>query len=222
LTDNPQDPQKVLDAKSGQARKSMFWHFPNGHCQQSAHLKDGYKLIYNHIFERQRVELYQLYDSSGNRVDWEETNDLSQKLPKLAESMKEELLGFLNDLDAGMTYLNPTCTRVKLPGVKEVPIVIDHQRTKRKVQLRFQERGSKVTKAQVIYSLNGASSDSEWFPLPAKVVRKKGEGSSNVEATLPVGTTHYQFNLIDENRFMVSYPKLDRKDLAGTALKVDP
>ena len=128
----------------------------------------------------------------------------------------------LNDLDAGMTYLNPTCTRVKLPGVKEVPTVIDHQRTKRKVQLRFQERGSKVTKAQVIYSLNGASSDSEWFPLPAKVVRKKGEGSSNVEAILPPGTTHYQFNLIDENRFMVSYPMLDRKDLAGTALKVSP
>ena len=222
LIKNPKDPQKVLDSRSGQARKSMFWHFPNGHCQQSAHLKDGYKLIYNHIFERQRVELYQLYDSSGNRVDWEEANDLSQKLPKLAESMKEELLGFLNDLDAGMTYLNPTCTRVKLPGVKDVPTVIDHQQTKREVQLRFKERGAKVTRAQVIYSLNGESSDSEWFPIPANVVRTTDKGTSIVEAILPLGTTHYVFNIIDENRFMVSYPMIDREDLAGTALKVSP
>ena len=44
----------------------MFWHFPNGYCQQSAHLKNGYKLIYNHVYERPRLELYQLYDSKAS------------------------------------------------------------------------------------------------------------------------------------------------------------
>jgi hypothetical protein len=119
-----------------------------------------------------------------------------------------------------MTYLNPTCTRVKLPGVKDVPTVIDHQQTKREVQLRFKERGANVTKAQIIYSLNGESSDSEWFPIPANIVRITDKGPSRVEAILPLGTTHYVFNIIDENRFMVSYPMIDREDLAGTALKV--
>ncbi len=222
LRENPRDSGKVIDAKSGRARESIFWHFPNGHCQQSAHLKDGYKLIYNHVYERQRVELYQLYDSAGKRLDWEESRDLSKKLPDLAKTMKRELLDFLEGMDAGMTYLNPTCTRVKLPGVKQVPVVIDQQRKKRKVEVEFEERGAQVTKAQVIYSLNGAGSDSEWFPLPAKVIAAKGKRPAKALATLPPKTTHYLFNLVDENNFMVSFPKVDVSDLAGTTLQASP
>ena len=220
LEENPVDPQKVIDARTGEPRKSMFWHFPNGHCQQSAHLKNGYKLIYNHIFERQRVELYQLYDSSGNRVDWEESNDLSQKLPKLAESMKGELLGFLNGLDAGMTNYNPSCTKIKMPGAGKFVSVIDQQRTNRRVRLRYQENGAKLLTARVIYSLNGDDRDSEWFPLEAKIIPSSGKNPAKVEATLPSKTTHYVYNLVDENNFMVCYPKLNKQDLGGSALKV--
>ena len=222
LREDPTDENRVIDIHTKKPRESMFWHFPNGHCQQSAHLKDGYKLIYNHIYERPRVELYQLYDSSGNRVDWEEQKDISAQRPKLAEQMKQELLKFLKGLDAGMTYYNPTCTRIKIPGSKNVPQVLNQKRINRRVFLSYEEKGAKVTRAQVIYTLNGDRQDSEWFPLEAKVIAAKGKHPAKAVAVLPPRTTHYLFHLIDENNFMVSYPKLERKDLAGTALQVSP
>jgi hypothetical protein len=222
LKEDPTDENRVIDIHTKKPRESMFWHFPNGHCQQSAHLKDGYKLIYNHIYERPRVELYQLYDSSGNRLDWEEQKDISPQRPKLAEQMKQELLKFLKGLDAGMTYYNPTCTRIKIPGSKNVPQVLNQKRINRRVFLSYEEKGAKVTRAQVIYTLNGDRQDSEWFPLEAKVIAAKGKQPAKAVAVLPPRTTHYLFHLIDENNFMVSYPKLDRKDLAGTALQVSP
>ena len=198
----------------------MFWHFPNGYCQQSAHLKNGYKLIYNHPYERQRVELYQLYDASGKRVDWEEAKDISREEPEIAESMKQELLAFLKEMNAGMTNYNPSCTKVKMPGAGKFVSVIDQQRTNRRVRLRYQENGAKLVSAKVIYSLNGDSEDSEWFPLEAKMIPVSGKNPAKVEATLPAKTTHYLYNLVDENNFMVSFPQLNKHDLAGTALKV--
>ena len=119
LQGDPINASKVVDVRTNKPRKSMFWHFPNGYCQQSAHLKNGYKLIYNHPYERQRVELYQLYDDLGNRMDWEEAIDLSKKEPALAESMKKELLTFLKKMNAGMTNYNPSCTKIKMPGAEK-------------------------------------------------------------------------------------------------------
>ena len=217
---DPQDDKRIISPQTNKPRESMFWHFPNGYCQQSAHLKNGYKLIYNHVYERPRLELYQLYDSQGKRVDWEEKVDLSQKLPELANSMNVELLEFLEGMDAGMTYYNPTCTRVKIPGANQLLSVIDEQRTNRRVRLRFKENGAKVTRAQVIYTMNGDSRDSEWFPLEAQVISAKGKQPAKVEATLPPHVTHYVFNLIDENNFLISHPQMKKGDYPGAALKV--
>jgi arylsulfatase A-like enzyme len=220
LQTDPTNAAKVVDVRTNKPRESMFWHFPNGYCQQSAHLKDGYKLIYNHPYERQRVELYQLYDASGKRVDWEEAKDISRERPELAKSMKLELLAFLKEMNAGMTNYNPTCTKVKMPGAGKFVSVIDQQRTNRRVRLRYEENGAKLFSAKVIYSLNGDSEDSEWFPLEAKMIPASGKNPAKVEATLPPKTTHYVYNLVDENNFMVSFPQLNKQDLAGTALKV--
>ncbi len=221
LRTDPTVASKVMDERTNKPRESMFWHFPNGYCQQSAHLKNGYKLIYNHPYERQRVELYQLYDAAGKRVDWEETKDLSKEKSELAESMKTELLGFLMEMNAGMTHYNPSCTKVKMPGAGKVVSVLDQQRINRRVRLRYQENGAKLVSAQVIYSFNGDSSDSEWFPLDAKIIPASGENPAKVEATLPPKTTHYVYNLVDENNFMVCHPILNKQDFGGTALKVE-
>jgi arylsulfatase A-like enzyme len=220
LRADPTNSAKVVDVRTNKPRESMFWHFPNGYCQQSAHLKNGYKLIYNHPYERQRVELYQLYDATGKRVDWEEAKDVSSEEPEIAESMKQELLAFLKEMNAGMTNYNPSCTKVKMPGAGKFVSVIDQQITNRRVRLRYQENGAKLVSAKVIYSLNGDSEDSEWFPLEAKMIPVSGKNPAKVEATLPAKTTHYLYNLVDENNFMVSFPQLNKQDLAGTALKV--
>jgi len=71
-----------------------------------------------------------------------------------------------------------------------------------------------------IYSFNGESKDSEWFPLEAKITPASGKNPAKVEAVLPPKTTHYVFNLIDENNFMVCHPKLKKDDFGGTSLRV--
>ena len=220
LNKDPHDAGMIMDPATQKPRASMFWHFPNGYCQQSAHLKNGYKLIYNHVYERQRVELYQLYDDSGKRMDWEEVRDLSKEQPGLAREMKDELLGFLKDLDAGMTYYNPTCTRVKMPGAGKVISVIDQQLINRRVRLRYQNNGAELVRARIIYSMNGTEKDSEWFPLDAKIIPAQGDKPARVEAKLPPKASHYLYNLVDENNFMVTYPKLNRQDFGGSALRV--
>ena len=81
--------------------------------------------------------------------------------------------------------------------------------------MRYRVNGAKLAKARVIYSFNGDNKDSEWFPLDAKIIPSSGSNPAKVEAVLPPKTTHYVFNLIDENNFMLSYPKLKKDDLGG-------
>ena len=88
------------------------------------------------------------------------------------------------------------------------------------MRLRYQENGAKLVSARVIYSFNGESKDSEWFPLEAKIIPASENNPAKAEATLPPKTSHYVFNLIDENNFMVSYPKLNKHDFGGSALRV--
>jgi hypothetical protein len=57
---------------------------------------------------------------------------------------------------------------------------------------------------------NGGDKDEEWFRIPAEVI-----DDSKVVATLPAGTTHYFINLIDENNFLRSYPKLPGQGSMG-------
>jgi len=129
-------------------------------------------------------------------------------------------LAFLKDMNAGMTNYNPSCTKIKIPGAEKLVSVIYEQRTNRRVRLRYEEKGAKLVSARVIYSLNGDSQDSEWFPLEAEIIPGSGKNPAKVEATLPPKTTHYVFNLIDENNFMISHPQLNKQDLDGTSLKV--
>ena len=66
----------------------------------------------------------------------------------------------------------------------------------------FKTNGSKVERAQIAYSLNGGQKSEEWYVTKAKVKGNKVTGN------LPMNTTHYVFNLIDENNFLISYPEM--------------
>ena len=68
---------------------------------------------------------------------------------------------------------------------------------------RYKENGSRVVRAQIIYTLNGNAQYEEWFRAPAELL-----GNGTLRASLPEGTTHYYINLIDEHRFLVSYPEV--------------
>ncbi len=69
----------------------------------------------------------------------------------------------------------------------------------------------KVTAANLIYTFNGGEQYEEWFRTDAIV-----EQNQIVEASLPKGTTHYVFKLVDEHQLLVSYPRMgDESDYKG-------
>jgi hypothetical protein len=53
-----------------------------------------------------------------------------------------------------------------------------------------------------VYTLNGGQKSEEWYIVPAQVQDDK------VTGTIPSKATHYLFNFIDENNFLVSYPDM--------------
>ncbi|MFK7818769.1 MAG: hypothetical protein AB8G99_08615 [Planctomycetaceae bacterium] len=106
----------------------------------------------------------------------------------------------LTQMKASYPYNNPAYRRAG-PNAKKIPTVTSHKQTGQTLSFTYQTHGSKVVKANLIYSKNGNAKYEEWFRTPATL----GENNT-ATAQLPEGTTHYFLNLIDENNFLVSYP----------------
>ena len=70
------------------------------------------------------------------------------------------------------------------------------------VWAQFKENGAKVVKGQIIYTLNGGEKSEEWYLNSAEIKKDRLIGK------LPKGTTHYIFNFVDENNFLISYPDI--------------
>ncbi|WP_425607105.1 sulfatase [Coraliomargarita algicola] len=209
LTQDPTDPNLVKGA-NGEVRDTMMWHFPHGHALESTIRIGDYKLIHNYDHvndpDTEALELYRLYDSTSGeakRVDIEESNNLAATMPEKAEAMYQKLKGMLTEMKASYPYYNPTTTN-NLPHKEKVPTVLETRVQGNRVAAQFEEHGAKVVHADLIYTLNGGDRYEEWFRAPATV-----NANGWVTAELPEGTTHYIFNLIDENNFLVSYPDLD-------------
>ena len=103
--------------------------------------------------------------------------------------------------------------------------MLSHKQYGDTVEFKFQEKGAKVIRANLIYTRNGNARYEEWFRKTADLVNEQ-----TVKAELPQGTTHYFINLIDENNFLRSYPEvLDTKNpsksqinYAQRAISVEP
>jgi len=201
LRENPNNGSLVRE-KNGDVRNSMVWHFPHGVAQQSTLRRGGWKLIYNYMPGRPKVELFKLYEKYPNpskRVDIEEAINLAKQFPKLAQSMKKELFDRLDKMNASYPYLNPAY-KGALKGKAEICKVIEAGKKENNVWVRFKENGNKVTSGQVVYTLNGGKKSEEWYSAPASVTGDRLHG------TLPKGATHYFFNLVDDKNFLVSHP----------------
>ncbi|NND99334.1 MAG: sulfatase [Pirellulaceae bacterium] len=197
------DPAMIVDVH-GNPRDTMFWHFPHS-SMQSTIRKGSQKLIRNWkeylLSNRPALELYQLYDQRGQRVDIEEANNLSANNPARAEELNRLLEKHLSETQASPPYLNPNCN-AEMFGKEKVCQPLEHGRDGKRVWMKFRENGAKVVKANLIYTLNGGDRYEEWYRADAKIFGDK------VEARLPPKTSHYVFNLIDENHYLVSYPSV--------------
>jgi arylsulfatase A-like enzyme len=205
LSQDPTD-HTLVKNKQGEPRTTMMWHFPHGVAQQSTLRVNGWKLIHNWMPGRPKYELFELYKNypgTSERADIEEEKNLASKMPEKVAEMSKELFRRLEGMNASYPFLNPSY-KGGLPHKEKVcqPIA-DSLKAKKgnQVSLAFKERGAKVTAGQLMYTTSGKDKREEWYRAPAKI--KNGR----IHAKLPKGTTHYFFNLIDENNFLVSYPE---------------
>ncbi|NIL96120.1 MAG: sulfatase-like hydrolase/transferase [Planctomycetales bacterium] len=207
LSQNPQDPSLVRQA-DGRVRDTMVWHFPHSVALESSIRVGDYKLVrnYDHVGNGQtaELELYRLYQTGQGkplRVDIEEANNLAESLPEKAQELNRRLTEILTEMKASYPYYNPDF-QGHLPHKHQVPRVVAHQRNGNEVQFRYREQGSKVVRANLIYTLNGGQPSEEWYRQPAQLT-----AGHKLVAQLPPGTTHYFINLIDQHNFLVSYPE---------------
>ncbi len=208
LTKNPQDASLVTDA-DGKPRDTMVWHFPHGSAQESTIRIGDYKLVHNydHLYRphNEELELFRLYDSSNGtakRSDIEEKNNLASQMPEKTQAMYAKLKESLTEMKASYPYYNPSCKQ-DIEHKATVPVVTSLTAKGNQVTATYKENGAALTQADLIYTTNGGDRYEEWFRATATI----HEGGK-VTATLPKGTTHFFINIVDENNFLVSEPKL--------------
>ena len=200
LDKDPTDSKLVLDPETGKPRNTMMWHFPNSSMQSTLRI-DDYKLVREYIAteEKTQLALYQLYENGSERVDIEEAKNLATQMPEKTAEMNRLLDQRLEKLNARYPYLNPT-SNAPLPNKTKVPTVVSHGVDGENVWLKYKNNGAKVVKAELIYTTNGGVRGEIWFPVTMNITKDK------TSVTLPKGTTHYVFNLIDENNYLLGYP----------------
>jgi hypothetical protein len=207
LRNDPRDPSLVKDT-TGSVRDTMLWHFPHSVAMESSIRIGDYKLIhkYDHINNpnvTSEFELFRLYESRDGvqaRSDIEESKNLAKLMPEKARQMNDRLMERLAEMKASFPYYNPDYHQA-LPHKENVCSVVSHDQTGSTVEVGYQENGAKVVRANLIYTTNGGDRYEEWFRTPARLTT-----GSIASAELPAGTTHYFFNLIDENNFLRSFP----------------
>ncbi|MDF1737943.1 MAG: sulfatase-like hydrolase/transferase [Verrucomicrobiales bacterium] len=214
----------LVKHEDGSPRETMVWHFPHGSALESTIRTGDYKLIrnYDHLNNpaNPELELFRLYETKGKeqvRVDIEEANNLAAEMPEKTEAMNRELTEILEGMEASYPYYNPN-TSADLPNKEKAPDVVASKADGAAVEFTYEENGAKADHADLIYTLNGGDRYEEWFRMPATLSEP-----GRVTVQLPEGTTHYYLNLIDENRFLRSYPEVVKKgkSFIGSALSVD-
>ncbi len=212
LITSPKD-HSLVTHPNGTTRNSMMWHFPNDRSLESALRVGDYKLVrnYQHINdpETPELELFQLYkteDGQQTRLDIEEAHNLAETMPEKTEEMNQLLTVQLTEMKASYPYYNPHY-KSDLPHKDKVCTVTQHTLEGQNITVTYKENGAKVTKANLLYTLNGGKRYEEWFRIPATV-----NENNTVTANIPDKTTHIVLNLIDENNFLRSYPELPDKN----------
>ena len=202
LSKDPKNPALVKSA-DGKTRNSVMHHFPNSASMHSTLRIDGWKIIRNYLPNKPKLELYKLYDQSGKRVDIEESKNLVAVLPEKAKEMNLILQKKLDEMKADYPYKNPYSHHYK-SNLNSTVLVQSSEQSGNTVSLKFKERKNTIQNAYLMYTTNGGGDSEEWYRMEAKI------SHGRISAELPKGTTHYIFNLIDNQNFLISHPRMGR------------
>lgn len=199
------DSALIVD-KSGKPRDTMMWHFPNSVAMQSTIRRGNYKLIRNWLpyykTNQSGLDLFELYDEAGERVDIEEVKSVAAEKRELTKELNDLLEEMLTEMGASRPFLSPIAKSNPATKIK-VCKPLEHGIDGKKVWMTYQKNGAKVIKAHLLFTDNGGARYEEWYRIDAKI-----DGAGKVTARLPRKTTHYVFNLIDENHYLVSFPEM--------------
>ncbi|MGJ8671990.1 sulfatase [Rubritalea sp.] len=210
LLGDPTD-KSLIKLSDGSVREFMVWHFPHNNDYESTIINDGYKLIrnYDHVNNPSEpaIELFQLYKSENGkdvRVDIEEAKNLAKSMPEKTQDMDNQLTSMLTEMKASYPSYNPDY-KGELPNQDLIPSISQVSEKGGTVTVTYKENGATIEQAQLIYTHNGGDKHEEWFKAPLTKVDE-----TSFKIALPKETTHYFINLIDENKFLVSYPSLKK------------
>ena len=154
----------------------------------------------------QQLELYRLYRTENGkqkRADIGETHNLAEEMPDKAKELEAKRAALVAEMGGRYGYFNPDYPG-DLAGKEKAPKILSHTQKGRDLAVTYENRGARVTHADLFYTLNGGSRDEKWHRADMTL-----EGRSKASVTLPKKTTHYLVELVDENSFLVVYPKID-------------
>ena len=212
LRTDPTDATLVRDS-SGQVRDTMMWHFPQMENTSSIRVND-YKLVRRYGPGEPSLSLYQLYRSEGGktvRVDLEEAHDLAAQMPEKTAELDALLSTKIKEKGGRIPYGNPTST-ANLPHQDKAPEILKHVQKANAVGIYYRNNGADLAYADLIYSPNNGR---EWLRVSGEPI-----AGDRVRFELPIGTTHYFVNLVDENNFMAIYPTIDRPKMKQEGLEM--
>jgi arylsulfatase A-like enzyme len=200
----------------GTRRDTLYWHYPHILELHSAIRKGDFKLLKN--YATNDYNLFRLYHSDGRRADWEEANDLAgdPAYAAVRDDLAADLEAFLVSLGAAYPHQNPDYSQAAtLPGFNRMPrFVVKGYEPRTGEAYALYETGSDkapVERVYMLYTLNGGHPDEEWFQVEAQLDRTRRRAS----AVLPAGATHFLFNLVDRNNFLVSTDKMRYQETAS-------
>ncbi len=209
----PTDPTLVRDAQ-GKVRDTMFWHFPQMEDTTSIRVGD-FKLRRSSMHGPHPLELYRLYRTEIGkqvRVDLEEARNLAEEMPEKAKELEARRAELVAAMGGRYGHWNPDWPG-ELPGKEKAPRILSHKQTGRHLTVSYENRGVQVVHADLIYTLNGGRKDEQWRRADMRI-----ESDGKAAVPLPEGTTHYFINLVDQNGFLVVYPKIDAPNLQQQGL----
>lgn len=205
LTGDATNPALIRET-DGRVRDTMVWHFPQ--MEGTSAIRVGeFKLRRSSGAGPRPLELYRLYRTENGkqvRVDIEEEHNLAAEMPEKANELEALRTKLVAEMGGRHGYYNPDWPG-ELAGKDTAPRIVSHQQTGRTLTVVYEDRGAKLAYADLIYTLVGGSGGHEEW-MRADMTRK---GDNQVVATIPEGATHYFVNLVDENSFLVVYPKID-------------
>ena len=191
----------------GSERESIHFYYPNGPHSSSAMRKGNWKVYRNLAPGYNRsptVALYRLYHDDGSFADIGEQNNLVESMPELANELLAEMDAFNKSAGVTLPYKNPNSSK-PLPGQDQVPAVVQRGQDGSQVWVTLETGMNKspIADATLLYTVNGGPFDYSggrremWFQLPAEI------NGNRIEATVPPGTTHAVFCLVDAQGFLV-------------------